>query len=380
MSISLSKQTGRGGIPTYVAQTEFVDRHVPKKAGFNWNPAGKSWETTDIKKAAKLREHALGDELKAELAAVKIRSNTAAAMARAAEAVRLEAEAEILHKNAVAKKKAEAAAKRRAEWDRKTAAYRQATAERQAAIKSSPHVIQGDGRGVSNALKAAGCLFDPTRACWVALDEATLSKGQAVVDEYQANHPVIKLPRRDFGPWMAQSHVGQTIDHEGRVFVVQRAWRDRWEDWDDNHYARLRPAQESEIARHKEAMAILKVQEERQAAALRSKKALRGIFREIAEPENYQRVCDDDRGFRLEGDVVNIGEGQTIYGGGEWFVITEDKVWAVRGNGHDGDDWSYNNVQTGGAGAIGYAVAKTDELVARIKAAVALENAEGASI
>ena len=54
-----------------------------------------------------------------------------------------------------------------------------------------------------------------------------------------------------------------------------------------------------------------------------------------------------------EGEVVAITK-QDIYGGGDWFVLAADGVWYVRNNGMDGDDWSRNNVRTGGAGAIGW--------------------------
>jgi hypothetical protein len=47
---------------------------------------------------------------------------------------------------------------------------------------------------------------------------------------------------------------------------------------------------------------------------------------------------------------------QNIYGGGDWFVLGEKEIWYVKNNGMDGDNWSYNNVRTGGAGAIGYMI------------------------
>jgi len=59
---------------------------------------------------------------------------------------------------------------------------------------------------------------------------------------------------------------------------------------------------------------------------------------------------------------VTVPEGRTIlddqnaYGGGSWWVIGPDWIWYVRNNGMDGDDWSRNNVRTGGAGAIGWRV------------------------
>jgi len=55
---------------------------------------------------------------------------------------------------------------------------------------------------------------------------------------------------------------------------------------------------------------------------------------------------------RPEGKVVL--DTSNIYGGGDWFAIGEDKIWYVRNNGMDGDNWSNNNVRTGGAGAIGW--------------------------
>jgi hypothetical protein len=51
-----------------------------------------------------------------------------------------------------------------------------------------------------------------------------------------------------------------------------------------------------------------------------------------------------------------------IYGGGVWYVIQSDAVWIVQNNGSDGDDWSRNNVRTGGAGAIGKKCKRTTEL------------------
>ncbi len=57
---------------------------------------------------------------------------------------------------------------------------------------------------------------------------------------------------------------------------------------------------------------------------------------------------------------------QDLYGGGGWFVVGPEGIWRVENNGRDGDNWSANNVRTGGAGAIGYRVpfdqALADEL------------------
>lgn len=58
-----------------------------------------------------------------------------------------------------------------------------------------------------------------------------------------------------------------------------------------------------------------------------------------------------------------------IYGGGREYVINKKKneIWLLKNNGFDGADWSLNNVETGGAGAIGSVVKYTAELEELIK-------------
>lgn len=59
---------------------------------------------------------------------------------------------------------------------------------------------------------------------------------------------------------------------------------------------------------------------------------------------------------RLQGRQVMLDSKSTLYGGGQWVVIEPDEkyFWYVQNNGSDGADWSANNVETGGAGAIGW--------------------------
>jgi hypothetical protein len=52
-----------------------------------------------------------------------------------------------------------------------------------------------------------------------------------------------------------------------------------------------------------------------------------------------------------------------IYGGGHWWVIEENRILTIYNNGSDGADWSHNNIRTGGAGAIGKEIGKTDEIL-----------------
>ncbi len=71
-------------------------------------------------------------------------------------------------------------------------------------------------------------------------------------------------------------------------------------------------------------------------------------------------------------DGENIPEGNRLYGkpdlygGGEWIVIGSEWIWYCQNNGMDGDNWSHNNVRTGGAGAIGWRIPFEQELADKI--------------
>lgn len=77
-------------------------------------------------------------------------------------------------------------------------------------------------------------------------------------------------------------------------------------------------------------------------------------------------------GVRPEGrDNTPRGEtyldASTAYGGGDWWVIGPDHIWYVKNNGADGDDWRYNNVRTGGAGAIGWRIPYDQQIADKIR-------------
>ncbi len=55
-------------------------------------------------------------------------------------------------------------------------------------------------------------------------------------------------------------------------------------------------------------------------------------------------------------------DSQDVHGGGDWFVVGPEHIWHIKNNGMDGDDWTLNNVRTGGAGAIGRRVPADPEL------------------
>lgn len=82
---------------------------------------------------------------------------------------------------------------------------------------------------------------------------------------------------------------------------------------------------------------------------------LQTIKKRIQETGEYPDGQNNPEGDRLF-------DTQNIYGGGDWFVVGPRWIWYVRNNGADGDNWSANNVRTGGAGAIGRRVAYSREL------------------
>lgn len=55
----------------------------------------------------------------------------------------------------------------------------------------------------------------------------------------------------------------------------------------------------------------------------------------------------------IDGQAYHVeNKGHNIYGGGVGYIVTDNAIWKIENNGMDGDDWSRNNYQTGGAGAI----------------------------
>jgi len=113
---------------------------------------------------------------------------------------------------------------------------------------------------------------------------------------------------------------------------------------DDQGYiysATVRPATEAETA-----LLIEREQAaEQRRATLRAVDELRTTF-----------IRDGERPNPAEPAGEVLLNTFTIYGGGErWHIDREGgSIWYVRNNGADGDNWTANNVRTGGAGAIGW--------------------------
>lgn len=83
------------------------------------------------------------------------------------------------------------------------------------------------------------------------------------------------------------------------------------------------------------------------------------------EAAQYQTGCEK---MRVEGEVIQHPTNpKNAWGGGEWWVIQPEWIWYIRNNGLDGDDWGRNNIETGGAGAIGVRVPFSEELADKIR-------------
>jgi hypothetical protein len=109
---------------------------------------------------------------------------------------------------------------------------------------------------------------------------------------------------------------------------------------------------------------------EEEAAPLKAKIQKREEIK--AAKAELLKIKDQIRNNGVKPDGKNTPEGervldtQTIYGGGDWFVVGTELVWYVQNNGGDGDAWDWNNVRTGGAGAIGWYIPRTETLVTEL--------------
>jgi hypothetical protein len=178
--------------------------------------------------------------------------------------------------------------------------------------------------------------------------------------------------------------VGTTAKAPNGAFVTVVRTTARWvsqDEVDDNDdfnnggdpYYRItaycRPATDEEAAPLK---AEAQAAEARKAAQARVRE-IAAIIEKTGECPTTEPIGPNDRGlnenyrpgFVLKGErLIDSGN---IYGGGSWFVIEPDYIWYVRNNGGDGAMWDANNVQTGGAGAIGWRVPANEGLAAELR-------------
>lgn len=112
-------------------------------------------------------------------------------------------------------------------------------------------------------------------------------------------------------------------------------------------------------------------EEEMKQKELEKKQFISKIEKEFSPENSIPDGIPEGEKIVLEGEEIPFRHmNAVIYGGGEWFVVQDNSIWYVINNGHDGDDWSLNNIRTGGAGAIGKKFEKTPyrmELLNKIK-------------
>lgn len=118
----------------------------------------------------------------------------------------------------------------------------------------------------------------------------------------------------------------------------------------------VKPADSDDTARF-EAEELLR--KSRSAAIDRLEEIAKEIQKKGQMPSGKHRLSG--KAMYLPGTKRHV-----LYGGGSWFVINGSKIWYVRNNGADGDDWSHNNVETGGAGAMGWAIPYDEALAIEI--------------
>lgn len=118
---------------------------------------------------------------------------------------------------------------------------------------------------------------------------------------------------------------------------------------DLGHYVYYRLASSEEVVRFEaEVAAVRQIKETRRRVSER--------FDQIADRIRMTGTCPPAPVSIPKDRVERPDRPWTLYGTGEVFAHDSDHLYFVRNNGNDGDNWAHNNVITGGAGAIGWAI------------------------
>jgi len=122
-------------------------------------------------------------------------------------------------------------------------------------------------------------------------------------------------------------------------------------------YFYYRDANESEIKEYEEKEKKVKQKQEERAVYEKTMDSLTSFIQKNGEyPEGSNSIQGEEYL-----DTFNI------YGGGKKILRDNGYIWFIKNNGMDGDDWSRNNVKTSGAGAIGWKIKETPELISKIE-------------
>jgi hypothetical protein len=130
---------------------------------------------------------------------------------------------------------------------------------------------------------------------------------------------------------------------------------------------RVFPTDEIVIKERKVKEEAAKKEREKLEAESKRRKELIQECIDVFKDAEYVKHPDGEQ-FQLSGKRIDhTNDRENIYGGGQWWIIDREYIWHVRNNGMDGDNWSYNNIHTGGAGAIGHRVPYNQELAEKLK-------------
>lgn len=170
-----------------------------------------------------------------------------------------------------------------------------------------------------------------------------------------ANAPALQQPMRWCGKTVVFESTGERFRINENHPSTHGAHLLGYEgDWGRYHYYRL--ATETEAAALEQAHAT----EAARVAAETTRKTQLAALRDRIKAEGERPPgLHQPEGERL-------ADTQTLYGGGHWFVVGPKWIWYIQNNGADGDDWSLNNVVTGGAGAIGWRIPYSVELAEQL--------------
>lgn len=212
-------------------------------------------------------------------------------------------------------------------------------------------IVRSKSRDFNDEIKRMGLRWNPTASYWEAparkVDRTSLSRFLDLMDKKDQEalkQGPPKIPNRKGGP--CEKCGGNVLPGEGLAYQ-------EYDDIEGDFVWRV------EHRDPKKCEQILTERKER-ARLLSNRNEARRKLRDYAIKHNKTPPGK----HRPRGETIWIADRTSqIYGGGTWVVVEPDEkhFWYVQNNGRDGADWSLNNVDTGGAGAIGWRVPMTDE-------------------
>ena len=128
---------------------------------------------------------------------------------------------------------------------------------------------------------------------------------------------------------------------------------------------RLNVKKELRINYHKEKQLNDKIKE--QEKKQKQQQVLEEILGEFSIVDTPEAPSKDGM-FEVDGTIIdNPFNRWNEYGGGERFVLTLDKIWYIRNNSRDTDNWDFNNIKIKGSyGAIGKYILYDEDLANKI--------------